>query len=226
MLIETVKSSALYDLNQSLAGPFLSRLEWPWQALSLIHELILQIGPTLSSSEFKQIDENIWVACDCQIASTASLCGPLIIGHETEVRHGAFIRKDALIGNQAVIGNSTELKNVILFNGVEVPHFNYVGDSILGYKAHMGAGAIISNVKGDRSLISIHIGPERLETGLRKMGALLGDRAEIGCNSVLNPGSIIGRNTQVYPLTMVRGTLPPNCILKQSGDIVAKASTL
>ena len=222
MLENIIKSWELFDLNQSLAGSLLRETMWPWEVLGSIHDLILTLGPSLPSDEYERIDDHIWVARDCQIASSACINGPLIIGHETEVRHGAFIRSNALIGNQAVIGNSTELKNVILFNGVQAPHYNYVGDSILGYRAHMGAGAITSNVKGDRTLITLRVGTERIETGLKKMGALLGDYAEIGCNSVLNPGTIIGRNTQVYPLTMVRGTIPPNCIYKQTGEIVAK----
>lgn len=222
MLINTIKSPALFDLDQSLAGPLLSQTQWPWEVLGSIHDLILTLGPSLPGNDYERIDDQIWVARDCVIAPSACICGPLIIGHETEVRHGAFIRTNALIGDQVVVGNSTELKNVILFNGVQVPHYNYVGDSILGYRAHLGAGAITSNVKGDHSLITLRVGTERIATGLKKMGALLGDFAEIGCNSVLNPGTIIGRNTQVYPLTLVRGTIPPNCICKQTGEIVAK----
>jgi UDP-N-acetylglucosamine diphosphorylase / glucose-1-phosphate thymidylyltransferase / UDP-N-acetylgalactosamine diphosphorylase / glucosamine-1-phosphate N-acetyltransferase / galactosamine-1-phosphate N-acetyltransferase len=176
----------------------------------------------LPESEYDHIEEDIWVARDCRIAGSAGLNGPLIVGHETEIRHCAFIRGSALIGDFVIVGNSCELKNVILSNAVQVPHFNYVGDSILGYRAHMGAGAITSNVKGDRSLINLRVGEEKLSTGLRKFGALLGDYAEIGCNSVLNPGSIVGRNSQVYPLTMVRGYVPADHIMKQNGDIVAK----
>ena len=217
-----IKSWELFDLAQSLAGPLLRELIFPWAALTRIHDTILEIGPTLPRDEYEELDENVWIARDCSIAATASIGGPTIIGHETEVRPGAFIRTNALVGNQVVVGNSTELKNVILFNGVQVPHYNYVGDSILGYKAHMGAGAITLNVKGDRSKVILRIGTERVETGLKKLGALLGDGAEIGCNSVLNPGSIVGRNTQIYPLTMVRGLIPPNCIYKQTGEIVAK----
>lgn len=222
MDMTSIKSWELFDLNQSLAGDLLNQVEWPWEALSGISQLILRLGPMLPGSDYDQIGEAIWVARDCQIAASACLNGPLIIGHETEIRHCAYIRGSALIGDSVIVGNSTELKNVILFNAVQVPHYNYVGDSILGCRAHMGAGAITSNVKGDRSLISLNLGDERIPTGLRKFGALIGDFVEIGCNSVLNPGSIIGRNSQVYPLTMVRGFVPANSICKQNGDLVAK----
>ena len=219
-----IKSWELFDFEQTMAGALLHQVEWPWEALNRIKELVLTLGPALPAEEYEQIAEQIWVARDCLIAPTACLTGPLIIGHETEVRHCAFIRGSALIGSCAVIGNSTEIKNAILFNRVQVPHFNYIGDSILGYKAHLGAGAITSNVKGDRSPISLHIGEEQLPTGLRKFGAMIGDQAEIGCNSVLNPGTIIGRNCQIYPLTMVRGYIPGNTICKQNGSIVARES--
>jgi NDP-sugar pyrophosphorylase family protein len=223
-MVDQIKSWELFDLSQSLAGELLRQCQWPWEALGGISSLILALGPSLPKDEYEQLADQIWVARDCLIAATACINGPLIIGHETEVRHGAYIRASALIGNQAVVGNSTELKNVILFNGVQVPHYNYVGDSILGFKAHMGAGAITSNVKGDRGLITLRVGSERIETGLKKLGALLGDRVEVGCNSVLNPGTIIGRGSQIYPLTMVRGTIPPNSILKQNGDLIAKTN--
>lgn len=222
MELSTIKSWELFDLKQSLSGELLRQAAWPWEVLSGISSLILTLGPSLPVADYEQIDAQIWVARDCVIAPSACIMGPLIIGHETEIRHGAYIRGSVLIGDHVVVGNSTELKNVILFNMVQVPHYNYVGDSILGYKAHMGAGAITSNVKGDRSLVSLHVGEERFPTGLKKMGALLGDHVEIGCNSVLNPGTIIGRNTQVYPLTMVRGTIPANSILKQTGTIITK----
>lgn len=222
MDIETIKSRELFDLSQTLAGSLLHQSRWPWDALRAIRQLILELGPTLPDAEYEQIYESVWVARDCEIAATACLNGPLIIGHETEVRHCAFIRGSALIGDGAVIGNSTEIKNSILFNQVQVPHYNYVGDSVLGFKAHMGAGSITSNVKGDRSLVSLRIGSEVLPTGLKKFGAMLGDFVEIGCNSVLNPGTIIGRGCQVYPLTMVRGFVPAGSIVKQNGDIVKK----
>ena len=220
----SIKSWELFDLKQSLAGELLRQASWPWEVLTGISSLILALGPSMPVAEYEQIDAQIWVARDCLIAPSACIMGPLIVGHETEIRHCAYIRGSVLIGNNAVVGNSTELKNSVLFNMVQVPHFNYVGDSILGYKAHMGAGAITSNVKGDRSLVSLRLGEERLPTGLKKMGALLGDYVEIGCNSVLNPGTIVGRYTQVYPLTMVRGTIPANSILKQNGTIIAKAN--
>ena len=217
-----IKSWELFDLSQSLAGELLHKLNWPWEALSRIGQLIVEIGPALPAGEYEEIGEQIWAARDCQITPSASLKGPLIIGHETEIRHCAFIRGNALIGDNVVVGNSTELKNAILFNRVQVPHYNYVGDSILGFKAHMGAGSITSNVKSDRSLVSLRLGDERIPTGLKKFGALLGDSVEIGCNSVLNPGSIIGRNSMVYPLSMVRGFVPADSIFKQTGQIVPK----
>ena len=219
---KAIRSGDLFDLSQTLAARLLQRLEWPWEALRAINQLVLELGPDLPIAEYEQIDDDIWVARDCEIAATACLNGPLIIGHETEVRHCAFIRGNALIGSGAVIGNSTEIKNCILFNQVQVPHYNYVGDSILGFKAHMGAGAITSNVKGDKSLVSLRIGDQLLPTGLKKFGALIGDHVEIGCNSVLNPGSIIGRNSQIYPLSLVRGIVPADSIVKQNGDIVRK----
>jgi len=221
---ELIKSWELFDLNQTLAADLLNNIDWPWEALRAISQLILDLGPMLPAAEYEQISETIWVARDCEIAPTACLNGPLIIGHETEVRHCAFIRGSALIGAGAVVGNSTEIKNSILFNQVQVPHYNYVGDSILGFKAHMGAGSITSNVKGDRSLVSLRLGDDILPTGLKKFGALLGDHVEIGCNSVLNPGTIIGRNSQVYPLTMVRGFVPAHSICKQNGEIVRKSN--
>jgi UDP-N-acetylglucosamine diphosphorylase / glucose-1-phosphate thymidylyltransferase / UDP-N-acetylgalactosamine diphosphorylase / glucosamine-1-phosphate N-acetyltransferase / galactosamine-1-phosphate N-acetyltransferase len=217
-----VKSWELFDLSKTMADELLRQVEWPWEALLQISKLIQRLGPMLPSDEYEHIAENIWVARDCEIAGSACLNGPLIIGHASEIRHCAYIRGSVLIGDSVIVGNSTELKNVILFNEVQVPHYNYVGDSILGYKAHMGAGAITSNVKGDRSLVSVRLGDERLPTGLRKFGALLGDSSEIGCNSVLNPGTIIGRGCQIYPLALVRGYIPPNSIFKQNGEIVAK----
>jgi NDP-sugar pyrophosphorylase family protein len=221
-MLDILKSNRLFDLSQSLAGPFLESIDWPWQAIRRIRELILALGPALPKSDYEQIAEQVWAARSSVIAASASITGPVIIGHEADIRHCAYIREDALVGNQVVVGNSTELKNVILFNGVQLGHFNYAGDSILGYKAHLGAGAITSNVKGDASLVSLHFGDRRIETGLKKMGALLGDFAEIGSNSVLNPGSIVGPRTQVYPLTMVRGYLPGDSILKNTGELVKK----
>lgn len=222
MFESSLSSTALFDLDESLAGDRLRHVTWPWLLLKDIGALILDLGPQLPRDEYEQINEQMWIARDCHIAPTASLKGPLIIGHETDVRHGAFIRGNALVGNQAVVGHATELKNSILFNQVQVPHYNYVGDAILGFKAHLGAGAITSNVKGDRSLVVLRVGENRIETGLKKMGALVGDNVEVGCNAVLNPGTIVGRGTQIYPLTFVRGIIPANSILKQNGDLVTK----
>ncbi len=218
-----IKSWELFDLTQTMANELLHQVNWPWEALSGISQLILALGPALPAAEYHEIEKHVWAARDSQIASSACLNGPLIIGHETEIRHCAFIRGNALIGDNVVVGNSTELKNVILFNRVQVPHYNYVGDSILGFRAHMGAGSITSNVKSDRSLIHLRLGDDKIPTGLKKFGALLGDYTEIGCNSVLNPGTIIGRGSQIYPLSLVRGFVPSNSILKQNGQIVAKS---
>ena len=220
MVLSNLYAEALFDLSQTQASNLLKAVRYPWEALAQIKSLILEIGPKLPKDEFEQIAENIWVARDALIAPSAALNGPLIIGHNTEIRHCAYLRGNALVGNNCVVGNSTELKNVILMNQVQVPHYNYVGDSILGFKAHMGAGSITSNVKSDRSLVAVRIGHEKIETGLKKFGAILGDHVEIGCNSVLNPGSIVGRNSQVYPLSMVRGVVPENCIYKRAGEIV------
>ena len=213
--------SDLFDLSHTLASAYLSRFTYPHEALPGIKDLIRELGETLPESEYERRGEHVWIARDAVVAPTAFIGEDVIIGHRTQVRHCAFIRGSALVGEGAVIGNSTELKNVIIFDSVEVPHYNYVGDSILGYHAHMGAGSITSNVKGDRTLVTLRDGSETLATGLKKMGAMLGDWAEIGCNSVLNPGTVIGRHAQVYPLTSVRGTVPANCIHK-GGEIVEK----
>ncbi len=212
----------LFDLTQTLAAPWLEQIQYPWEILSNIKSLILELGAGLPKSDYEQVAEHIWIAKDALVAPSATLNGPLIIGHETEVRHCAYLRGNALIGDGCVVGNSTELKNVILMNQVQVPHYNYVGDSVLGFKAHMGAGSITSNVKSDKSLVTVRIGEEKLETGLKKFGAILGDKVEIGCNSVLNPGSIVGRSSHVYPLSMVRGIVPPNSIYKTAGEIVTR----
>ena len=210
----------LYDLSHSLAGDWLGQFTYPWEALSGIKNLILQLGSALGC-EYVQISENVWVHETAQIAPTAYLGAPCIIGANTEVRHGAFIRGSALVGENCVVGNSVELKNVILFDRVQVPHYNYVGDSILGYKAHMGAGSVTSNVKSDKSLVVIHIQPP-IATGIKKVGAMLGDRVEVGCNSVLNPGTVIGRDSNVYPTSCVRGVIPAESIYKAQGSIVKK----
>lgn len=210
----------LYDLNHTLAAAYLDRFTYPWEALKEIKTFITEAGPQLSE-EYTEIASQVWVHKTAVIAPTAFLGGPCIIGAETEVRHGAFIRGSALVGEGCVVGNSVELKNVILFDKVQVPHYNYVGDSILGYKAHMGAGSITSNIKSDRSLVVIH-GSGDIPTGIKKVGAMLGDFVEIGCNSVLNPGTIIGRNSMIYPLSCVRGIVPENSIYKTGGIIVKK----
>ena len=213
----------LYDLEHTLAADYLRGFTYPWEALGGIGEMITAIGASLPSDEYEHTSENIWIARDATVFPTATILGPCIIGHETEVRPGAFIRGSALVGSHCVVGNSTELKNVILFDNVQVPHYNYVGDSILGYKAHMGAGSITSNVKSDKTLVVIHNQGEELPTGRKKVGALLGDRVEVGCNSVLNPGTVIGRDSNVYPVSCVRGVVPEKCISKTGGIIVPKA---
>ena len=211
----------LYDLAHTAAKPYLERFTYPWEALPGIGEYILTLGATLNKDEFTEISEHVWVHRTAKVAPTAYLGAPCIIGADTEVRHCAFIRGNALVGEGCVVGNSTELKNVILFDKVQVPHYNYVGDSILGYKAHMGAGSITSNVKSDKSLVVIHCQPP-IATGIKKVGALLGDRVEIGCNSVLNPGSVIGRDSMVYPTSCVRGVVPANSIYKKNDTITPK----
>lgn len=212
----------LFTLSHSLAAPLLEKTQHPWEILPEIGDFILRIGPSLPPEEYRQIGEDIWIARDVTIAPTATVIGPTIIGRGTEVRPGAYIRGKALIGEECVIGNSTEIKNAVLFDRVQVPHYNYVGDSILGYRAHMGAGAIASNVRGDRGPITVHDGDENQKTGLKKFGTMLGDCAEIGCNSVLCPGSVVGRNTQVYPLSRVRGVIPADSLLKGDGSVVPK----
>lgn len=224
--MEELKIINLFDLTKSLAGDYLKGFTYPWEALAGIGAMLVRLGESLSAEEYEKRGENVWIAKDASVAPTACINGPAIIGKEAEVRHCAFIRGNALVGAGAVVGNSTELKNVILFDKVQVPHYNYVGDSILGYKAHMGAGSITSNVKSDKTLVVIHTGDGDIATGLKKMGAILGDQAEIGCGSVLNPGTIIGRETNVYPLSMVRGVIPAGSIYKKAGEIAGKAAPL
>lgn len=221
--MSAVKTEELFELSHSRAGEYLQRTTYPHEALADIGKWILAIGAQLNEGAFDHPSPNIWIAKSATVAPSAAITGPCIIDEESEVRHGAFIRGNALIGKAAVVGNSTELKNVILFDGVQVPHYNYVGDSILGYKAHMGAGAITSNVKGDKSLVVIKDGEQRIPTERKKVGAMLGDFAEIGCGCVLNPGTVIGPRTQVYPLTSVRGVLPADSICKDSNTVVKKA---
>lgn len=216
-----MKISELYDLNYTLAKEFLGNFTYPWEALAGIKDIIIKIGNSLDKGEYSEISENVWVHKTAKVAPTAFLGAPCIVGENTEIRHCAFIRGSALIGKGCVVGNSTELKNVILFDGVQVPHYNYVGDSILGHKSHMGAGSITSNVKSDKSPVVVK-GEEIISTGLKKFGAMLGDNVEIGCNSVLNPGTVIGKNTNVYPLSCVRGVVPADSIYKSGGKIVAK----
>lgn len=212
----------LYDLNETAAAAIFNGKIYPWEVLSLIGDFIIGLGASLSPEDYEKRGDNIWIARDAKVAPTASVSGPCIIGKGAQIRHCAFIRGNALVGNEAVVGNSTELKNVILFNKVQVPHYNYVGDSILGYKAHMGAGSITSNVKSDKKNVIIKSADEQIDTGRKKVGAFLGDNVEIGCGSVLNPGTVIGRNSNVYPLSSVRGVVPAESIYKEQGVIVAK----
>jgi len=216
-----LKISDLYNLEHTLAKDYLAAFVYPWEALQGIKDLIVSLG-SLLNEEYREISPQVWVHRTAKIALTAYLGAPCIIGAETEVRHCAFIRGSALIGSRCVVGNSTELKNVILFDNVQTPHYNYVGDSILGFKAHMGAGAVTSNVKSDKTLVVVRDGAQKIETGLKKMGAMLGDYVEVGCNSVLNPGTIIGRNSNIYPLSCVRGVVPENSIYKGKEEIVKK----
>ncbi len=216
-----LNTTGLFDLSHTLAGDWLARFPYPWQALDGIKDLILTLGPTLGD-EYEELGSQIWVHQTAQIAHSAFLGAPCIIGPHTEVRHCAFIRGSALVGANCVVGNSVELKNVILFDNVQVPHYNYVGDSILGYKSHMGAGSITSNVKSDKTPVTVRDGAERVETGRRKFGAVLGDCVEVGCNSVLNPGTVIGPRSNVYPLSCVRGVVPADSIYKTGGVIVPK----
>ncbi len=212
----------LYTLSETLAAPLLASVTYPWEALPKIGAFILELGASLSEEEYEKRGENIWIARSAKVAPTASITGPCIIGKDTEVRHCAFIRGNALVGDGAVVGNSTELKNVILFNKVQVPHYNYVGDSILGYKSHMGAGSITSNVKSDKLLVKVHTPEGDIETGIKKFGAMIGDEVEVGCGSVLNPGTVIGKNTNIYPLSSVRGVVPANSIYKKQGEVAEK----
>lgn len=213
----------LLDLDHTLAKEYLSNFEYPWQSLKGISEEIIRIGKSLDKDEYDEVKENVWIHKTAKVFESAYLGAPLIIGPNTEVRHCAFIRSAALIGENCVVGNSCELKNVILFDNVQVPHYNYVGDSILGYKAHMGAGSITSNVKSDKTLVVVkNYDGEKIETEIKKFGAILGDNVEVGCNSVLNPGTIVGRNTNIYPLSRVRGVVPADSIYKDSDNIVAK----
>jgi NDP-sugar pyrophosphorylase family protein len=212
----------LFDLTHTAAAEFLAECGYPWEALPKIGAWILQLGALLPAGEYELRGENVWVAKSAHVFDSAYLHGPAIIGPETEVRQCAFVRGNALVGAGCVVGNSTELKNVVLFDNVQVPHYNYVGDSILGYKSHMGAGSITSNVKSDKTLVTIATPDEHIATGLKKMGAILGDHVEVGCKSVLNPGTVVGRNTNIYPLSMVRGFVAPGSIYKRAGEVAEK----
>ena len=217
-----LKISDMYSLEHSLAGEYLSQFVYPWEALGGIKELIIKLGESLDKNEYDEVSPQVWVHKTAKVFPTAYLGAPCIIGAETEVRHCAFIRGSALVGRNCVVGNSVELKNVILFDNVQTPHYNYVGDSILGYKSHMGAGSITSNVKSDKTLVVVKSNDEAIETGLKKFGAMLADNVEVGCNSVLNPVTVIGRNTNIYPVSRVRGVIPADSIYKAPDDIVPK----
>lgn len=220
--MEECKIKNLYNLDKTIAKDIFDGVTYPWEVLPKIEEFIIKLGKTLDPTEYEEKGENIWIAKSAKVAPTAYIAGPAIIGKNAEIRHCAFIRGKAIVGEGAVVGNSTELKNVILFNKVQVPHYNYVGDSILGYKSHMGAGSITSNVKSDKKLVIVKKGKEQIETGLKKFGAMLGDEVEVGCGSVLNPGTVIGKHTNIYPLSSVRGVVPEHSIYKNKNEIVEK----
>ena len=220
--MENITIENLYDLKETIAADLFTEAEYPWEVLPRIHDFILELGKRLPEEIYEKRGEDIWVAKNAKVAPTACLNGPLIIDEEAEVRHCAFVRGNAIVGKGAVVGNSTELKNVVLFNKVQVPHYNYVGNSILGFKAHMGAGSITSNVKSDKTLVVVKNGEEKMETGLKKFGAMLGDHVEVGCNSVLNPGTVIGPDTNIYPTSCVRGCIPAGSIYKKQGEIAKK----
>ena len=220
--MDVITIEKLYTLDETIAKDIFQGKTYPWEVLPLIKDFIVRLGKTLSPEEYNQVGEDIWVAKSAKIAPTAAISGPCIIGKDAEIRQCAFIRGSAIVGEGAVVGNSTELKNVILFNKVQVPHYNYVGDSILGYKAHMGAGSITSNVKSDKKLVVVHGEDYDIETGMKKFGAMLGDCVEVGCNSVLNPGTVVGRESNIYPLSCVRGVVPEKSIFKNRQEIVKK----
>lgn len=219
---EKLLAKNLFDYSKTIAAPLLESIEYPWEALPKIGEFIVELGKTLDPEVYEQKGENIWIAKSAKIFESAYLAGPLIICEDAEVRQCTFIRGNAIVGRGAVVGNSTELKNSILFDGVQTPHYNYIGDSILGYKSHTGAGAITSNLKSDKSLVTVMCDGEKVETGVKKFGAMLGDFVEVGCNSVLNPGTVIGKNTNVYPLSFVRGYVEANSIYKRLGEVAEK----
>ncbi len=220
--MEECRIENLYNLEQTIAKDIFEGVTYPWEVLPKIEEFIISLGKTLDKNEYEEKGENIWIAKSAKVAPTAYIAGPAIIGKNAEIRHCAFIRGKAIVGEGAVVGNSTELKNVILFNKVQVPHYNYVGDSILGYKSHMGAGSITSNVKSDKKLVIVKNGKEQIETGLKNFGAMLGDEVEVGCGSVLNPGTVVGKHTNIYPLSSIRGVVPEHSIYKNQNEIVEK----
>ena len=222
-MYDSMKNKNLFNMEETIAKDIFEDCDYPWEVLPKIEAFILELGKTLSEDEYDCIDGNIWIAKSATIAPTASITGPCIIGKNTEVRQCAFIRGKAIVGENCVVGNSTELKNVILFNNVQVPHYNYVGDSILGFKSHMGAGSITSNVKSDKTLVTVKNGAERIETGRKKFGAILGDHVEVGCNSVLNPGTVVGRGSSIYPVSCVRGAIPAGSIVKTGGVVVQRS---
>lgn len=220
--MEICKISSLYSLSETIASELFQGLTYPWEALPKISAFICELGERLDQEKFERRGEQVWIAKSAKVAPTANINGPVIIDEDAEIRHCAFIRGNAIVGKGAVVGNSTELKNVVLFNKVQVPHYNYVGDSILGYRSHMGAGSITSNVKSDKTLVVVKDKGAEIATGLKKFGAMLGDGVEVGCNSVLNPGTVVGKNSNIYPLSMVRGVVPPDSIYKKKNDIVEK----
>lgn len=220
--LQDAQISALYTLGETIARDIFDGAVYPWEVLRKISDFIVTLGSTLPEDRYEKKGDDVWIAKSAKVYPSACIGGPAIIDEEAEIRHCAFIRGSAIVGRGAVVGNSTELKNVILFNKVQVPHYNYVGDSILGFKAHMGAGSITSNVKSDRTLVVVKAGEEKIETGLKKFGAMLGDNVEVGCNSVLNPGTVIGRQTNIYPTSMVRGVIPAGSIYKRQGEIINK----
>ena len=221
-MYENLKNKNLFNFDETIAADIFTDIDFPWEVLPKIKDFITGLGESISPDDYDKKGDNVWIAKSAAIAPTATINGPCIIGKDTEVRPGAFIRGNAIVGEKCVVGNSTELKNVVLFNTVQVPHYNYVGDSILGTHSHMGAGSITSNVKSDKTLVVVKDGEEKIETGLKKFGAMLGDYVEVGCGSVLNPGTVIGRNVNIYPLSSVRGVVKANSIYKKQGEIVEK----
>lgn len=220
--MKEITVASMYTLDETIAKDIFEGVTYPWEVLPKIKDFILELGSTLSEEEYDKVGDNVWIAKSAKVFPSAYINGPAIIGKNAEVRHCAFIRGNAIVGEGAVVGNSTELKNVILFNKVQVPHYNYVGDSVLGHKAHMGAGSITSNVKSDKNLVVLKTPEGNIETGLKKFGAMLGDEVEVGCGTVLNPGSVVGSHTNIYPLSSVRGYVPAGSIYKRQGEVVEK----